>query len=260
MVKVEGGTFWMGADDAWRTRKVRGKLGLKKTEVYLDDSVQNYDNYARGDESPVHSVTLSTFYLGETVVTQALWKAVMGTALLDEDGEDIWDEDSRGDVFPAYCIDWNSCCEFIQKLNSLTGKNFSLPTEAEWEYAARGGNRSNGYIFSGSDDEFDVAWFNLNSENRIHPVGELKPNELGIFDMSGNIYEWCSDGYGYYTSEEQYNPVGQPKDAIGVPDLDHVIRGGDYREMLDRCRVSSRERSRYWSCTGLRLALSCFSQ
>ena len=154
MVRVEGGTFRMGAT-----------------------SEQEADDWDR--EKPVHSVTLSSYYIGKTEVTQALWKAVMGS------NPSYFKSDNQ----PVENVSWNDCHEFIRKLNALTGQNFRLPTEAEWEFACRGGNNSRGYKYSGSNNLGSVAWYDGNSGNKTHPVGTKAPNELGIYDMSGNVWE-----------------------------------------------------------------------
>ena len=154
MKLVEGGTFQMGAT-----------------------SEQGSDAY--NSEKPVHSVTLSNYYLGETEVTQALWNAVMGSN----------PSYFEGDALPVEQVAWNDCQEFIRKLNQKTGKNFRLPTEAEWEYAARGGKKSNGYKYAGSNDIGSVAWYTNNSDSKTHPVKGKSPNELGLYDMSGNVWE-----------------------------------------------------------------------
>ena len=200
MIAVEGGTFQMGAtseqgSDAWDSEK------------------------------PVHSVTLSDYYIGETEVTQKLWKAVMG------ENPSYF----KGNNKPVERVSWNDCQEFIKKLNQLTGKNFRLPTEAEWEYAARGGNKSLDYKYSGSDIVGVVAWYDGNSGSRTHYVKTKQANELGIYDMSGNVYEWCQDWYGSYSSSSQTNPTGPSSGSY------RVYRGGSWAYYDARgCRVSNR--------------------
>ena len=219
MIKVEGGTFQMGAT-----------------------SEQGNDAYSA--EKPVHSVTLSDYYIGETEVTQELWEAVMGS------NPSYFDGNLQR---PVETVSWNDCQEFITKLNQLTGKNFRLPTEAEWEYAARGGNKSKGYKYSGSNTIDNVAWCDDdNSNSRTHDVKTKSPNELGIYDMSGNVYEWCQDWYGNYSSGSQTNPKG-PSSGSG-----RVMRGGSWHYYAQICRVSYRS-SHYHnfrdSIIGFRLAL-----
>ena len=218
MVEVKGGTFRMGAT-----------------------SEQGSDAYS--DEKPVHSVTLSTFYIGKTEVTQALWKAVM----------DYNPSSCNGDNLPVDCVSWNDCQEFIRKLNSLTGQNFRLPTEAEWEFACRGGNNSLGYKYSGSDNIDNVAWYDGNSDYETYPVATKSANELGIYDMSGNVWEWCCDWYGDYTSGAQTNPKGPESGS------ERVERGGGWYGSAGDCRSSVRffdiPDDTATSILGLRLAL-----
>lgn len=199
MIRVEGGTFTMGAT----------------TEQGSD---------AGDDEKPAHQVTLSTYYIAETEVTQELWEAVM----------DSNPSDFKGTNRPVEQVCWNDCKAFISKLNSLTGKNFRLPTEAEWEFAARGGNKTQGYKYSGSNSLGNVAWYTDNSGNETHPVKQKSPNELGLYDMSGNVWEWCQDWYGSYSSSSQTNPTGASSGSY------RVIRGGGWSDSAWYCRVSGR--------------------
>ena len=199
MVRVDGGTFTMGA-----------------TKEQGSDA---YD-----DEKPAHKVTLSTYSIGETEVTQALWQAVMGS------NPSNW----KGDNLPVETVSWDDCQTFIQKLNQLTGRRFRLPTEAEWEYAARGGNKSRGYKYSGSNSIGDVAWYTSNASSQTHSVKTKQANELGLYDMSGNVYEWCQDWYGSYSSGSQTNPTGPSSDSR------RVNRGGSWSGSAGGCRVSYR--------------------
>lgn len=217
MVHVEGGTFMMGA---------------KKD-----------DKDALGSEKPAHQVTLSDYWVGETQVTQELWQAVMGN------NPSYYTGDPNR---PVECVSWNDCQRFIEKLNDLTDKSFYLPTEAQWEFAARGGNKSKGYRYVGGNGIHEIAWFRDNSGIKTHPVGKLHPNELGLYDMSGNVWEWCQDVYNFYSNDEQSNSTGSSYDSF------HVIRGGCYSNNARRCRVSYREKCMQSSKApgiGLRLAL-----
>ena len=218
MVKVEAGSFDMGATPE-----------MKKP----------YDW-----EKPVHRVTLTNnYYIGKYEVTQALWKIVMGSN----------PSNFKGDNLPVENVSWNNCQKFISKLNKLTGKSFRLPTEAEWEYAARGGNKSRGYLYSGSNAIGDVAWYEGNSSFMTHAVGTKQPNELGIYDMTGNVWEWCQDWYDSYSSSPQTNPTGAVSGSY------RVDRGGSWNCLARSCRASCRDRCtpdyRNNSC-GLRLVLS----
>ena len=193
-------------------------------------------------DAKVHQVTLSDYYIGQTEVTQELWQAVMGSNPAKYE---------KGPTLPVSYVNWNDCQEFIIKLNHLTGGGFRLPTEAEWEYAARGGNKSRGYKYSGSDDLGSVAWYMDNSGYKYHPVGSKSPNELGLYDMSGNVWEWCSDWYGYYPSSSQTNPTGASSGSR------RVIRGGSWIINASFCRVANRNYyapADSFSGLGLRLA------
>ena len=217
MVYVEGGTFTMGAT-----------------------SEQGSD--AESDEKPIHQVTLSSFSIGKYEVTQEEWEAVMGNN----------PSSFKGSKRPVERVSWNDCQEFIRKLNTMTGKHFRLPTEAEWEYAARGGNKTIGYKYAGSDNFDRVAWCNNNSGDTTHDVGQKSPNELGLYDMSGNVWEWCADWYGSYNSNSQTNPSGPSSGSY------RVRRGGSWINSAWCCRVSYRGRSSPGSTSydlGLRLAL-----
>ena len=225
MVFVKGGTFTMGATSEQGTS----------------------DPYE--DEYPTHQVTLSDFYIGKYEVTQQLWEYVMKYSGTAADGSkmsayyslDVWlgtnpsSSYGVGNYYPAYNVSWEDIVNiFIPRLNKITGKTFRLPTEAEWEYAARGGNKSRGYKYSGSNTIGDVAWYWDNSSNETHPVGTKSPNELGLYDMSGNVLEWCSDWYGDYSSSSQTNPTGPTSNSI------RVRRGGSWLTYASHCRVSHR--------------------
>ncbi|MCQ2260691.1 MAG: SUMF1/EgtB/PvdO family nonheme iron enzyme [Bacteroidales bacterium] len=196
------------------------------------------------DEKPAHRVTLtSDYWMGATEVTQALWKAVMGS----NPSEFI------GDERPVENVSWDDCQDFIEKLNRITGKRFRLPTEAEWEYAARGGGSSRGYQYAGDSNVGNVAWYYDNAGDETHPVGQLRANELGLYDMSGNVWEWCQDWYGSYSSGSQANPTGP---SCGS---DRVLRGGSWGSLARGCRSSYRDSiapGRRYSYDGFRLVLS----
>ena len=190
----------------------------------------------------VHQVTLSDYYIGETEVTQELWNAVMGS-----NPSYFYGNMQR----PVETVSWNDCQTFISRLNELTGETFRLPTEAQWEYAARGGYKSKGYTYSGSNAIDDVAWHWYNSDRTTHPVKTKAPNELGIYDMGGNVWEWCSDWYGDYSSAAQTDPTGP---ATGYY---RVGRGGSWDNDATYCRVAFRGNStptNRFSHLGLRLA------
>jgi len=175
-------------------------------------------------EKPVHRVTLSDFYIGKYQVTNIEWHAIMSNN----------PSKFKFDYEPVTDVSWDDCQEFIKKLNVKTGLKYCLPTEAEWEYAARGGNQSKGYEYSGSDCIDDVAWYIGNSGEIPHYVGKKYANELGIHDMSGNVSEWCSDWSDNYSSADQTNPQGAPSGTI------RVVRGGSYDDPGNCCGVAAR--------------------
>lgn len=202
---------------------------------------------------PAHSVTISKdYYIGETEVTQALWKAVTGYSPTS-DGDSWSSSYGIGDNYPAYYISWDDCQDFIAKLNEATGQTFRMPTEAEWEYAAQGGNKSHGYEYSGSDTVDDVAWYEDTSSNTAHPVAMKQPNELGIYDMSGNVFEWCSDWYDSNTRGAVTDPTGPTSGST------HVRRGGGWHNVGVCCSTyycGNSPSTRRANHFGLRLALS----
>lgn len=217
MVVVEGGTFVMGG-------------------------IEHYGEQCYPDEFPKHTVTVDDYYIGQYEVTQELYKFVMGYN----------PSHFVGDSLPVDNISWVDAKTFIFELNKMTGKNYRLPTEAEWEFAARGGGLSKGFNYSGSDNINDVSWCDGNSGRKTHKVGTKAPNELGIYDMSGNVYEWCSDRYAIYKSQEQINPQGPEYGKA------RVMRGGSWRSESRNCRNTYRSsedyEARILNC-GLRLVL-----
>ena len=225
MVRVDGGTFMMGA-------------------------TEEQSNDAESDEKPAHQVKLSTYSIGETEVTQELWQAVMG-----ENPSDF-----KGNQRPVEQVSWGDCQDFIKKLNQLTGRKFRLPTEAEWEYAARGGSKSQHHKYSGGDNINDVAWYDKNAWNKgsthpdygTHVVKTKQANELGLYDMSGNVWEWCQDWFGGYSRDKQTNPQGSQNGSY------RVRRGGSWYHDSNVSRTSFRfngSPSARLSYLGLRLAL-----
>jgi len=219
MVTVEGGTFMMGC-----------------TKEQESDCFKL--------ERPAHKVYVSTFQIAKYEVTQAQWEAIIGSnpSHFSNCGE-----------CPVESINWINAQAFIERLNKLTGMKFRLPTEAEWEYAARGGRISKGFKYAGSNNPDLVAWHSGNSNERTHPVGQKNPNELGLYDMSGNVFEWCQDRIVGYTEEPQRNPIRSARSSSGW-----VTRGGAWSHMaVNRSRISCRSSNGHdiESYQGLRLVI-----
>ncbi|MCQ2206787.1 MAG: formylglycine-generating enzyme family protein [Paludibacteraceae bacterium] len=217
MIDVDGGKFKMGAQSQ-------------------DPDKENYDPKAYENESPVHNVIVGDFYMGETEVTQALWKAVL------KDSSNWNKELGLNDSFPAYFISHNDIQNFLAALNDSLHKSkqlpedkkFTLPTEAQWEYAAKGGKYGSFGKFSGSDNVTEIAWINDNSGDKLHKVAQKKPNELGIYDLCGNVWEWCSDLKGNYSDKLQFNPKGAENGSL------YILKGGGYGYDSHGARISSR--------------------
>ena len=228
MVLVESGSFYMGAQNK-------------------DKTLSNYSSNAREIDGPVHIVTLDSFYIGQTEVTEALWYAVME-----------YQPSFGGRNHPVTSVTWDDCKEFIFKLNQITGLHFRLPTEAEWEFAARGGGYSHNYLYSGSNDINEVANYDYNA-HLPKAIKQKKPNELNIFDMTGNVEEWCEDYYDmhYYNYSPQHNPQGPSSGK------ERVLRGGTSSTYACFCGVAHRggmpptlREGTFLSFCGLRLAMS----
>lgn len=241
----------------WKSTVVKGNANMKIVVgdkdnvtfkmVYVDGGTFNMGETSgmenKDDLTNVHKVTLSPFYIAETVVTQALWKTVMKWNL----------SNCEGIYNPVEYVSWENCQKFIEILNEMTGMKFRLPTEAEWEFAARGGNSSNHTLYSGSNNIDDVAWCSINSLYKTHPVAQKIPNELGLYDMSGNVWEWCEDFYGEYMSKDEVNPKG-PK--FGSK---RIARGGSWNYPERYCQVFFRNcfaQNEMFNGLGLRLAMS----
>jgi formylglycine-generating enzyme required for sulfatase activity len=199
MVYVQGGTFTMGC-------------------------TSEQGSACDSDEKPAHQVTLSSYYIGKYEVTQKQWQEITGNN----------PSYFKGDNLPVEQVSWEDVQDFIRQLNRKTGKNYRLPTEAEWEYAARGGSKSRSYKYSGSNTADEVAWYSNNSSKKTHPVGTKQSNELGIYDMSGNVWEWCNDRTGAYSSSSQTNPIGATSGSY------YVLRGGGWFYIVKGARVSNR--------------------
>ncbi|MBQ5855971.1 MAG: SUMF1/EgtB/PvdO family nonheme iron enzyme [Bacteroidales bacterium] len=217
MVKVEAGTFYMGAQ--------------KDSVIY-----NNYDENATNLESPVHEVTVSEFHINKYEVTQSLWEAIMGKHNDKNDEFDQWeDRFGKGDNYPAYRISFKDVETFIGKLNESTGLNFALPTEAQWEYAARGGANTNYTLYAGGDNVLEYAWIDQNSD-KCSEIGKKTPNTLGLYDMSGNVWEMCQDWYYDYTADAVENPIGEAYTGY------HVYRGGSWNTNAQSARVTARSK------------------
>ena len=221
MIYVEGGSFTMGCT---------GDQG----------------GDCKDDESPNRMTTVNSFYIGILEVTQGQWEKVMGTSVYQQRNKanTEWPMTGVGEDYPMYYVSWEEAKEFCARLSRQTGKNYSLPTEAEWEYAARGGNKNEGTKYSGGWSIGDVAWYNGNSGSSTHPCGTKRPNALGIYDMSGNVWEWCEDWYGKsYLQYDNENPKGASSGS------GRVLRGGSWYSGARNCRVSNR----YFTSPGNRL-------
>ena len=212
MVYVEGGTFTMGCT---------GEQGSD----------------CEGDESPNRVTTVGSYYIGMLEVTQSQWEKVMGTSVYQQRNKanPEWPMRGVGADYPMYYVSWEEAKEFCTRLSRQTGRNYSLPTEAEWEYAARGGNRNEGTKYSGGWSIDDVAWYSGNSNSSTHPCGTKRGNALGLYDMSGNVWEWCEDWYGkQYLQYDNINPKGASSGS------NRVLRGGSWYSYAKDCRVSNR--------------------
>ena len=219
MVKVEAGTFYMGAQK-------------DSVEYYC------YDEEATSLEGPVHEVTVSEFYINKYEVTQLLWEAIMGETPNKEKDMQWEDEFGKGDNYPAYRISYKEVETFIGKLNEYTGLHFSLPTEAQWEYAAKGGKDTYYSLYAGGGDVLEVAWIKSGSIydiNKCSEVGKKNANGLGLYDMSGNVWEMCQDWYYDYTEEAVTDPVGEEYNQ-GYK----VFRGGSWNTNAQQARVTAR--------------------
>lgn len=232
----DGGNGGDGNKAPYGDTYVETALGLDMMMVYVDSgsfmmgATEEQGEDAFEMEYPVHKVSLSPYYIATVEVTQAQWRAVMGSD----------PSYFKGDSLPVEQVSWDDAMAFCVKLSEETGKKYTLPTEAQWEFAARGGNLSQGYKYSGSDSIGEVAWYdknswdNENSRYQTHPVGEKKANELGLYDMSGNVWEWCLDWAELYSLEDAVNPQGPGEGS------NRVIRGGSWGDIARDCRVSGR--------------------
>ena len=233
-------------DNVWTVNGVSFKMVNVLGDTFLMGATEE-QGFFDVEDNPAHQVTLSSYCIGQTEVTQALWKAVMGSN----------PSVCVGDNLPVDNVSWYDCQGFISKLNKITGCEFRLPTEAEWEYAARGGRNSRGPKFSGSYSISDVAWYFNNNLSRSKPVSRpvamKMANELGIYDMSGNVWEWCQDWYKSYGRQAQTNPTGPDYGSY------RVFRGGSHDSMEDDCRIALRfnnsPENHYYN-VGFRLAMT----
>ena len=212
------------------TQEQRIKNEVQSNMIAVETgSFEMGDKNAGGDEDakPPHRVILDDFMMSKYDVTQGLWKAVMGN---NPSGS------TKCDSCPVEKVSWNDAQKFISKLNSITGQRYRLPFEAEWEYAAKGGSRSKGSTFSGGNEIDSVGWNDSNSEKKTHPIGQKKANELCLYDMTGNVLQWCSDwyDYNYYNTSPEQNPHGPGRGKT------KVLRGGGWNIYTAYCGVTVR--------------------
>jgi formylglycine-generating enzyme len=206
MIRVDGGTFTMGNEEV----------------AEPEDSVA----------LPLHQVTLKTFRMAKTETTVAQWRAFCNAT-----GRQMPNAPNWGwiDNHPVVNISWDDAISYCKWLSDTTGKTYRLPTEAEWEYAARGGKKSKGFIYAGGQSMYSTGWYEENSNAGTQPVAQKRPNELGLFDMSGNVWEWCQDWFGAYTAEAQTNPQGSNENQYFK-----ILRGGSWNYVMAGCRVAHR--------------------
>jgi formylglycine-generating enzyme required for sulfatase activity len=244
--KAEAKTKIIYVDKSAKKTQSTSKSGIEPVMVSIQGGTFNMGSNESDDEKPIHSVTVSSFKMGKYEITQAQWKAIMKTNPSNFSG---------CDNCPVENVSYIDIQDFIEELNYKTGKKYRLPTEAEWEFAARGGNNSNNYTYSGSSTLSKIGWSSENSENRTHAVGELRPNELGLFDMTGNVWEWCSDWYdsSYYSNSPSSNPRGPSSGS------NRVLRGGGWSFTASSCRVANRnydDPTYRYNYSGFRVVLS----
>ena len=223
MIFLEGGVFMMGC------------------------SASEHGVDCKEHERPLHKVTISSFNIGKYEVTQQQWNSIMGNNP---------SLSKKGDNYPVDNVSWDDAQKFTSLLNKNTGKNYRLPTEAEWEYAAQGGVKSKGYKYSGSNNLNDIALYDENSGNSIHSVGTKQSNEAGIYDMSGNVWEWCNDWYSEYPSSPQHDPKGATTGSY------RILRGGCFFSEKRQCTITFRSYSHpgnRWKAHGIRLVLTIVS-
>lgn len=254
LIRIENGLMIQWGSDTLSDEIKDAVREIVTSMVYVDKGafiMGTEYNPIFPDESPAHVVSLSDFYLGKVVVTQKQWRTIMGE-------NPLWNKSyGKGENYPANFVSFIEAKQFIHKLNEYSGLQFRMPTEAEWEYAACGGAFSHFYdstfIYSGSDVADFVAWHRDNSNGTMHPVATLDPNQLRLFDMSGNVWEWCSDWYGPYMDDEATDPIGPPSGTK------HVVRGGSftYEPVYARCKArNSLSETNQSLAVGLRLAIS----
>ncbi len=265
--KVWGQTIGMGSNYQEEKDYKETLLNLNLEMVYVASgtfemgATPGQDDDAYDDEKPVHEVTLYPYHIGRYEITQAQWRAIMGTTIEQQrdNAEYYWNEPlplyGVGDNYPMYYVSWKDAKTFCERLSAKTGRKYVLPTEAQWEFAARGGLENSDDKYSGSDIFDIVTWYSGNSGGKAHIVGKKYKNDLGIHDMSGNVWEWCADGYGPYSSDYVFEPKAL------YPDNRYVIRGGSWDYDITYCRVSCRgERTAEYSRFNLGFRVVCLPE